>query len=120
MLKFINSDLIENTHIRFVLLFFIISTLGYYNDQLYKKNLYKNSHYLKDNYYKKLNINYFANVIIFFIIPRLFEIDNFVYSLVINFIGFFATFVAAFESSHIRWLFINVFVIIISQYIENS
>ena len=115
MLKFINSDIIQNSYLRILLLVSIISISTYFHYKITSKKVGWST---AVGSYGNLYTNYFGYVLIFFVIPRFFQIDNLMVSMIINFIGFVTTFIASFLSAEL--IGINIIVIIINSFIEYS
>tara|TARA_B110000008_G_C16578212_1_gene407218 strand:- start:88 stop:429 length:342 start_codon:yes stop_codon:yes gene_type:complete len=113
MLKFINSDIIQNSYIRILLLISIISISTYFHYKITSKKVGWSTY---AGSYGNLYTNYFGYFIIFFVIPKLFQIDNSMVSFIINFIGFIITFIAAFLKPML--IGVNIFLIIISYFID--
>lgn len=115
MLKFINSDIIQNSYLRILLLISIISISTYFHYKITSKKVGWSTY---AGSYGNIIKNYFGYVLIFFVIPRFFQIDNSMVSFIINFFGFVTTFIAAFLKFEL--LFLNIIIIIINSYIEYS
>ncbi len=88
MLKFINSKLIPNFYLRIFLLVSIIAISTYIREETLKEK--KSYGSINTNYFY---LNYFINIIIFFVIPIFFQIDNIFVSLIIKYFGMLYNFV---------------------------
>ena len=113
MLRVINSDLIENNYLRIILLVIIICFLTYLQYHKHTKKIRGGIGIsVKGPKYK----NYIGYFIIYFVIPKFFDIDQSGILSLINIIGFATTFLTSlFVGAHI-WFF-NLILITISVFI---
>ena len=89
MLRVINSDLIENNYLRILLLVIIICFLTYLQYTTYTKKVKGGwpQGVVRGPKYK----NYIGYFIIYFVIPKFFDVNNGILNL-INIVGFVITF----------------------------
>lgn len=113
MLRFINSDLIENNYLRILMLVFTISLLTFILVRTTTRRISGNTGYGMKG---PLLRNYIGYFIIFFVIPKFFDIDQSGILTIINMIGLVATFFwSLFVGSHI--IVLNLILIAISVFI---
>jgi len=113
MLRFINSDLIENNYLRILMLVFTISLLTFIHVGTTTRRLSGNT---GSGMKGPLFRNYIGYFIIFFVIPKFFDIDQSGILTIINMIGFMTTFVMSIlAGGHIDLL--NLILIAISVFI---
>jgi hypothetical protein len=113
MLRLINSDLIENNYLRILLLVVTISLLTFIHFQTSTKKVGGNT---GSGMKGPLLRNYIGYFIIFFVIPKFFDIDQSGILNIINMIGFMVTFIfSLFAGAHI--IVLNLILITISVFI---
>jgi hypothetical protein len=113
MLRFINSDLIENNYLRIILLVIIICFLTYLQYYKYSKKIEGGwpQGVVRGPKYK----NYIGYFIIYFVIPKFFDVNNGILNL-INIVGFVTTFFTSLYAGN-QIFGINLILIIISLFI---
>ena len=113
MLSVINSDLIENNYLRIILLVIIICFLTYLQYTTYTKKLKGGwpQGVIRGPYYK----NYIGYFIIYFVIPKFFDVNNGILNL-INIVGFVMTFFSSVPAGD-QIIAINLILITISFFI---
>lgn len=112
MLKFINSDVISNSYLRILLLISIITISTYFHYKITSKKVGWSTY---AGSYGNVITNYFGYILIFFVIPRFFQIDNSMVSFIINFIGLITTFISSLLKIDI--VVFNIILIIINYFI---
>ena len=104
MFKFINSHVIPNFYIRILILVSIIAISTYIREKNFRKKGLHGGPRLEE---KDFHLNYLINIIIFFVIPIFFQIDNFLVSTIIKCLGMIYNF--AFSIMHISLFVPNIF-----------
>ena len=113
MLRVINSDLIENNYLRILILVFTISLLTFILVRTTTRRISGNTGTGMNG---PLLRNYIGYFIIFFVIPKFFDIDQSGILNIINMIGFMVTFIfSLFAGAHI--IVLNLILITISIFI---
>ena len=105
MFKFINSQVIPNFYIRILILVSIIAISTYIREKSFRKK--SGLHGWPGLEDKDFHLNYFIHIIIFFVIPIFFQIDNFLVSTIIKYVGMIYNFV--FSIMHISLFVPNIF-----------
>lgn len=93
MLRFINSDFVPNFYIRVLLLVSTIVIFSIVRHDFFSKKI-SSSYKSASKYYK---LNYFIHVLIFFVIPLFFQIDNNFVLIIIKYIGGILNFIYSFN-----------------------
>lgn len=113
MLRVINSDLVENIYLRIILLVIIICFLTYLQYYKYSKKIEGGwpQGSVRGPKYK----NYIGYFIIYFVIPKFFDVNNGILNL-INIVGFVITFFSSLPAGE-KIIAINLILITLSLFI---
>ena len=113
MLRLINSDLIENNYLRIVLLVFTISILTFIHLRTTTRRVSGNT---GTGMKGPVLRNYIGYFIIFFVIPKFFDINHSGILTIINMIGFMVTFFMSLLAG-LNIIGLNLVLILISIFI---